>query len=73
MFKSKSYKTCCSCDAHCLRSDDATEQQPCWGEVDAIDEIPSTDDDWTWLHGCQGHINYDWTGSVPNVYIPEPK
>lgn len=68
MFKSPSYKVVC-CNADCWFEDYATEDQPCWGDVDAI---PS-EDDWTWIHACQGHRNYDWTGNESNIYIKEPK
>lgn len=28
---------------------------PCWGQVHVLDEVPTDDGDWTWVHGCDGH------------------
>ena len=69
MFKSSSYKLTCCADG-CYWIDDSTPEQPCWGKVKAIDEISAGEDGW-WVHACQGHINYDWTGNNKNVYIKE--
>ena len=72
MFKSESYnpKACCGDD--CYFDHYSTEAEPCWGNVEVIDEI-SSENDWWWVHACRGHINYDWTGAGKNVYIPEPR
>ena len=44
----------CYCGASCYfeKSD-----EPCWGEVEAIDEYYSDDGDYEWIHACQGHKN----------------
>jgi hypothetical protein len=50
--QSESYnpKACCGDD--CFRFDD---KEPCWGDVEVIDEIQIAEDDWGWIHACQGH------------------
>ena len=54
---------CEGCGADCYRSDDTTTDQPCWGQVDAIAEEKFGEDDWVWVHACQGHIDqYDGSG-----------
>lgn len=40
---------------------------PCWGDVEVIDE-EYTDDDYWWIHACEGHAN-----GYGGPYIPEPK
>lgn len=45
----------CSCGSDCMSIDKSEE--PCWGEVNAIDEI-NLGDDWGWVHGCKGHTDY---------------
>jgi len=68
---SKSYNPASCCGDDCSFNWHATEEEPCWGDVEVIDEIYS-ETDWSWIHACQGHTNYDWTGSEKNIYIPEP-
>jgi len=58
-----SYKRCCvggECDFK------STPEQPCWGEVNAVDEIEGGDGEYWWVHACQGHSMGDGT------YEPEP-
>jgi len=54
---SKSYKKCsCQDDCYALGMH---EDEPCWGNVNAIDEVQEWID-WDWVHACQGHkAKYD--------------
>ncbi len=55
---------CCGADCY---AEDMYEPEPCWGDVECIDEIYS-DDDYTWIHACEGH-KPKWEGEK---YLPEP-
>ena len=70
MFKSPSYEKVC-CNADCWFEDYSTEDQPCWGKVEAIDEDYS-EDDWTWIHACKGHKGFDYRGGEHQQYTKEP-
>lgn len=64
--KAASYKKSECCGANCDLLD-CYDDQPCWGEVDVIDE-DWTEDDWWWVHACEGHRLY----REGTAYIPEP-
>jgi len=56
-YKSESYKEChCGADCRILEFND--KEEPCWGEVHAVDE-ETFGDDWSWIHGCEGHSLYN--------------
>jgi hypothetical protein len=42
----------CYCGAPC---DFVRDDEPCWGDIDVVDEIVY-DDDYSWVHACEGHI-----------------
>ncbi len=42
----------CQCGAGC---DFRNDNRPCWGSVDAVDEVKCGDDDYAWVHVCEGH------------------
>ena len=51
--------TRCHCQSDCFKFGQ-NENEPCWGEVVAIDEVcyeADGEDDSYWIHSCQGHIN----------------
>ena len=55
------YKTC-GCGADCyVRALDVEESRGlCWGNVSAIDEVGLADEDYGWVHACEGHSDtYD--------------
>ncbi len=45
---------------------EGTPNEPCYGTIDVIDEMELGEDDWAWVHGCDGHTNW------PGAYVPEP-
>ena len=49
--RSPSYRPseCCNADCHL-----GTETEPCWGEVEVVDEEYDEQDSY-WVHACQGH------------------
>lgn len=54
--KSKSYNPHSCCGADCNNLGDNPEE-PCWGDVEVVDEIYDEDiEDYSCLHMCQGHI-----------------
>lgn len=61
-----SYKAC-TCGADCW-AEGTNDNEPCWGEVSAIDEWYS-EDDYGWIHGCEGHDGDMYCGKS---YRPEP-
>jgi len=69
--KSPSYKqaSCCyHCDCDYL---DTNDNEPCWGEVEVVDEIYYEDapDYGGWVHLCEGHqAKYN-----DGKYLPENK
>ena len=65
MTASASYnpRACCNADCTMLDVDDA---EPCWGDVEVIDE-DWCDEDWWWVHACQGHLRCRRDG----VYVAE--
>lgn len=34
-----------------------TPEEPCWGDVVVVDEEALGDDDWFWVHACEGHVD----------------
>jgi len=62
--KAASYRPC-HCKEDCFALD-LHENEPCWGEVVAIDEMCSGDD-YYFIHSCQGHKDKYEGGE----YIPE--
>ena len=44
------------------------DDEPCWGVIEVLDEIPDGEDDWVWLHTCSGHSDIYGGGR----YKPEP-
>lgn len=50
-YRSPSYRPAECCNAECPHD---REDEPCWGEVEVIDEHYTEDDSW-WVHACQGH------------------
>lgn len=54
MAVSPSYKQCyCGVDCPFL---DMNDDEPCWGEVCAVDEWVAEDySDHEWIHACEGH------------------
>lgn len=61
--RSPSYRSseCCNADCHL-----GTVTEPCWGEVEVVDE-EYDEQDYYWVHACQGH-KILWDG-IP--YVPE--
>lgn len=59
--------SCCEL-SNCWATGRADE--PCWGEVSAVDEGYGETDYW-WIHSCEGHddLYFDSTAA----YKPEPK
>lgn len=53
------------CDAECYALDRSTPEQPCWGSIDAMDEV-EMGDDYIWVHACDGHAP-EWMGGE---YLP---
>lgn len=69
-YKSESYKRC-HCQSDCYMLDiNENANEPCWGEVNAIDEIDWGDGEYSWVHCCEGHWNM-YQSNEP--YIPEIK
>ena len=53
------YKRCCM-GSECYKLYSNSEKDPCWGEISAIDEQTVGDDDYYWIHSCEGHADqYD--------------
>ncbi len=52
----------CTCGASCDWEDTG---KPCYGKIEAIEELRS-DDDFYWMHACEGHQNmYENKGYIP--------
>jgi len=62
----KSYKPC-HCGDDCFALPTEALNEPCWGQVEAVDEVHAGDD-WVWVHACQGHSDCYEGGK----YKPEP-
>lgn len=56
------------CGAQCFREGQRPDE-PCWGHVHAIEEIPVEDGDYVWMHACDGH---ETCWDEPDSYKPEP-
>ena len=54
MNKSGSYKIAECCGDDCYAIDN--EEEVCWGEVSVIGSESFTDDDYYWVHACEGHV-----------------
>jgi hypothetical protein len=54
---------CCGSPCMCA----GTAGEPCYGEVVCVGEEQFGDDDWAWIHACEGH--YWW----PKGYVPQVK
>lgn len=72
---SSSYNPAACCKTDCWKFDSNSPDDPCWGDVDVIDEEGG--EDWYWIHSCQGHKD-EWNNSQyntgdPAVYVPEPE
>jgi hypothetical protein len=67
--KSPSYKPC-YCGEECFMLDENTATDPCWGDVDAVDELGDS----VFVHACAGHHELWVDSSVPveRNYRPEP-
>ena len=65
-YHSPSYRPSECCNADCLSD---SEKEPCWGVVVVVAEDSFGDDDYYWVHQCEGHINY-YDGDCK--YVPEP-
>ena len=44
-------KKCCNCDCWLLGQGKGI----CWGDVGVDTEVTVAEDDWVWIHACQGH------------------
>lgn len=66
----KTYITDTCCGTACSFVYRATDEQPCWGEIHAVDEELVYEGDSVvdsyWIHGCEGH------GNSYDTYIPPP-
>jgi hypothetical protein len=68
--RSPSYRGGLCCRAECelaWRQEDHPEEI-CWGKVEVAGEVPVGDDEWAWVHACEGH-RYCLDGEP---YVPEP-
>jgi len=51
----KTYNPEACCGTDCSWHD--TEGEPCWGDVTVIDEVQYGEDEWGWIHACEGHLD----------------
>jgi hypothetical protein len=65
ILKSYGKKRCCGADC-----DLGTPQKPCWGNVKVVDEL-YTEDDYVWIHACEGHQNIRDGGLYIKSNLPE--
>jgi hypothetical protein len=42
------------CGADCFMEDYQTPEQPCWGKVEQVGDVPDGEYE-GWSHACQGH------------------
>lgn len=62
MPKKESYRSAeCCADGDCYILD-SQKNEPCWGQVTVVAE-EYTDDDYWWIHVCEGHANCCWRQS----------
>ena len=60
MPKKESYKsTECCVDGDCYMLD-SEENEPCWGQVTVVAKEYTDDDDYWWIHACEGHASCSW-------------
>jgi hypothetical protein len=52
MSESVTYIKAQCCNEDCYAIDN---EEPCWGDTQAIDEEYYGDDDYYWVHACEGH------------------
>jgi len=50
--------------AECYSSFD-TRDEPCWGQVNCIDEYKDDEDNWYCIYSCEGH---QYTGYEPSKH-----
>jgi hypothetical protein len=43
------------CGGTCFAQETHETNEPCWGEVEVVDEEYNGDDYW-WIHACEGHV-----------------
>lgn len=70
----KAYITDSCCGASCGMVWDATDEEPCWGEIHAIDEEQTVGEDgevdYYWVHACDGHNhNGSYYNSPPPGFL----
>jgi len=60
----------CDCGSDCVYFE-MNDNEPCWGEVEAVDEQYTEDySDYWWIHVCEGHYDkYAGWGD----YVPKPE
>lgn len=66
---SNSYKLC-NCGEGCVAFE-SNPDQPCWGQVSAVDEVETSDGDWVWIHACEGHWDLYDSQTLLNTYKAE--
>jgi hypothetical protein len=54
-YRLPSYNNKACCNSDCNHGLDI--QEPCWGAVEVRGEERWGDDDWDWVHACEGHAN----------------
>lgn len=59
-------KKCCSADCH----NGYSPERPCWGDVEARDEVSYGDGEWGWVHACEGH---SLTCTGDGGYVPSDR
>lgn len=63
----KPYNPNACCGVDCAFNGRGRQSEPCWGDVTVIDEVQYGDDDYGWVHVCEGHKDvYD-----DGIYIPQ--
>lgn len=58
---------CCGLDCFAFG---VREDEPCWGSVEAIEEVTTEDGSHAWVHACQGHLN-TWDSDEKYKLVPE--
>lgn len=61
----------CYCGEPCHVEWRAKPDEPCWGKVHAIEEIEGYEGDYWFVHGCDGHAEFDRDWKI--IYTPESK
>lgn len=68
---SASYDPDSCCGEHCFAYGREPEE-PCWGSVEAVDEVERDGEGWVWIHECRGHEDCQEEGWFEGEYKPEP-